>query len=303
MALHPRHFTPTELLSFVMERVGGVTSADVVDRFGCARETARRQLQALATARVGVQCVAASDGGRHRYVASPIGRLSAEQRWAVAVVRDVVVGLNGSRLVTALDAVIGDAPELQVELDTVVSIQDPEVAQVVYEAVHRRRRLFVDYAGARDTGPRRRHLEAHHLKQVGGVWYVTVTDLEDAAKTKTFKVARMTNPALTPASATHSVEVDDIYKNSVGIWDGPLSDVRIRIDGAAARHAHEFKLNITQREETTADGAVIVCATVAGLEETARWIWRWGSAAQALSPPALVDLCARELRAAAARYT
>lgn len=286
-----------------MERVGGVTSAEVVERFGCSRETARRQLQTLATARVGVRRVQAADGARDRFIADRHRRLSAEQRWAVSVVRDVLGALNGSRLVEALDAIIDDAPVLPIEVDGGVAIEDPAVVAVVYDAVARHRRIRLDYSGLKDARPRRRFVEIHHLKQVGGAWYATVSDLEDNGRHKTFKVARMSNPVLTDQRNRHTVAVDAIYAHSVGIWDAPLIHVVIRVDGSSAKQACEYKLNITQRERWVADDAVEVTATVAGLDETARWVWRWGAAAQALSPPALVELCGQALKAAAKRYS
>jgi predicted DNA-binding transcriptional regulator YafY len=101
------------------------------------------------------------------------------------------------------------------------------------------------------------------------------------------------------------VDVDGVYEHSVGVWQGKLIEVRVRLDGKAAKQAGEYKLNITQREmpDPDVDGAVIVTATVSGVEETARWVWRWGKEAQALAPPALVDRCAQELKAASARYS
>ncbi len=193
--------------------------------------------------------------------------------------------LNGSRLVDALDAIIDDAVEIPIEIDGGVAIEDTAVVADVYEATARGLRLHVDYAGLKDAQPRRRFVEIHHLKQVAGAWYATVSDLDDGAKTKTFKVARMSKPTLTTQKRAHSPAVDAIYAHSVGVWDGPLIDVRIRVDGRSAKHACEYKLNITQRERWVADDAVEVTATVAGLDETLRWIWRWAPRRRPSHPP------------------
>ncbi len=298
-----RAFSELELLRFVSSHAHGVTSADVEREFGCDREAVRRGLKKMAESHVGVRRSKGIGGARDWYIADRQGRLSAEQRWAVAIVRDVLGALNGSRLVATLDAIIDDVPELAIEVDGGVAIEDPAVVAVVYEAMIHGQRLHVDYAGLKDTKPRRRFVEVHHLKQVAGAWYATVSDLDDGAKTKTFKVARMSKPTLTTKKRAHSAAVDAIYAHSVGVWDGPLIDVAIRVDGRSAKHACEYKLNITQRERWVADDAVEVRATVAGLDETLRWIWRWGAAAQALSPPELVERCAQALRAAAQRYS
>ena len=301
MPRRPRVVSELELLHFIGSRAAGVTVDDVVEAFGGSAESARRSLKRVADSKVGVTRTRGyTERDRYRFEAS--GRLGPEQRWALSIVRELLTGLNGTRLVTALDAVTDDAPAIPVELDSSVSIEDPAVSAVVYEAVSRKRRLRLTYSGIKDATPRARFVEVHHLKQMGGAWYATVTDLDSPEKkTKTFKVARMTNPRMTNEPCKHKVVVDDIYEHSVGIWEGPLQHVRVRLTGDATRLAHEYKLNITQREERVGED-VVVTATVAGLDETARWIWRWGRQAQALSPPELVERCASELRAAAARY-
>ena len=299
MGKHHRRASDLDVLRFIGEHAAGVGVVDVAQALGVSRSTAQRMLGRVVDANVGVRCEV--EGRGHRYNAER-GRLSAEQRWALATTRDLLVGLNGSALVAALDRIIdGETPSLPLAIDEPRSAEDPTVAQAVYEAARRRKRVRVDYCGDHDLAPRPRHLELHELRLNDGSWYATASDLDDGGQTKTFKLARMSNAVMTGERATHHVDVRVLYEHSVGVWDGPLVDVVVRLDGSAARHAHEYKLNVTQRETPDGDG-VIVRARVAGLSETARWVWRWGRHARALSPLALVALCADELRAAAERY-
>jgi len=288
-----------DVLDFLFSRRDGATVVEVADALGVSRPTAQPHLNRIGNA-LGVQQV--KDGQAFRYRA-PRTPLTGEQHWALAVVREWLVALNGTRVVQALDAILGEQSEKDVGIvvDAPDAIEDPAVCVALHEG-HLRRRVRVDYWSMSDTAPRSRTIEVHELRQEGGAWYVTASDVDALGKVKTFKVSRCQRAEVTAVPNSHRPDLARFYEHSVGIWEGPLLDVRVRLFGAAARQAPEFRLNITQREEVSGAGVVDVIARVAGVEETARWVWRWGGEAQALSPPELVERVSAGLQTAAARY-
>jgi len=154
----------------------------------------------------------------------------------------------------------------------------------------------------RDEGARSRELEPIALHFAAGAWYVMAFDV-DGDEPKTFKLARFVEATvLAGAVKTRDVDVEAVYAQSVAVWCGEPVDVVVQLMGEGARLAHEYPLHPAQVIECAEDGRVVVRATVAGLEEVARWVLRWGACARALGPDALVARVRGELAAASKNY-
>lgn len=88
-----------------------------------------------------------------------------------------------------------------------------------------------------------------------------------------------------------------------GLWrEGAIEEVEIAVEATPARWLRERTIHASQQVEAHADGRLRVRLRVDGLHEVAEWVLSLGEYAEVLHPPALREMVASRLRAAAARY-
>jgi len=120
-----------------------------------------------------------------------------------------------------------------------------------------------------------------------------------------FAVHRFVDVALTdervavrPETASRSA-----LRAAFRVWRGEHAQrVLVAFRDPAAVFVRERRWHASQILSTLADGRLLVTLEVAGLEEVSRWLLGFGAAAEALEPPALVQLVRNELVAALTQY-
>jgi predicted DNA-binding transcriptional regulator YafY len=98
-------------------------------------------------------------------------------------------------------------------------------------------------------------------------------------------------------------DAEAFMERSFGIFRGDAVTVRIRFSPRAAGYVAEKIWHPSQKLEPQDDGGVLFTAEVAGIEEIAYWVLKWGSDATVLSPETLRSAVIEQVRAMLKNYS
>ena len=271
------------------------------------------------------------DESRHGYFYSrpvnefPLLQTSADDLVGLILARNALGPMKGSALESTLrssfqrlQATMSDQVTIPwSEIDQAFSVKSTGITErdvFVFErlakAVLESRELHFDYRKLSDEKPMKRRLQPYHLAEIDGGWYIIGQDLERGAR-RTFAVQRMKSVHLTETrfQRSHDFRLDDHFAGSFGVWAGEGKgpghfEVKVRFSGFAARVVAERRWHPSQEIENVApDGSLIVLTLqLSAIEDIARWILGFGSQAQVMAPPELVERVSSELKRAAAQY-
>lgn len=285
----------------------GLTVVAMVECTGASRATVYRDLKLLAEADFEIVNEKVNGESRRRLPAGAFQKfgLSTGQVHALRLARETLAPLEGTRLLTTLDALLRESSSrpLPVKTHGVRRATSPRVVADLEQALSDRRRIEMYYRGVSDVASVRRVADPRELLVREGQLYLWAWDL-DRDDWRTFKVSRIASVTVldVPASPHPGFEEISDLSRSVRVWTGDPIDVCIRVAPRAASLVTEYPLVEGQVVEHRPDGSALLRATVAGLVETVRWILGWGRDATALEPPELVDVMRTELEAALAGY-
>src|SRR4029453_15926110 len=94
-------------------------------------------------------------------------------------------------------------------------------------------------------------------------------------------------------------------EQSFGVFAKPAKTkhtIRIVFDEFAASRIEETQWDPSQKNKEPRDGQIELSLTLGNLEEIERWILSWGSHAQVLAPPELMDRIANTAQTLANSY-
>jgi proteasome accessory factor B len=173
-------------------------------------------------------------------------------------------------------------------------------------AIEDRRLTVITYRSLRATEPVT-HYDVHPYALV---WHKQALYLiawsAGHREVRTFKVDRISaaeTQKLQFAPPT-GFDAQNFLAGSFGIFqgDGPPQTVRVRFTPAAARVLAERTFHPTQRLTRQSDGSVVAQWELSSLEEFTSWILSWGSQAEVLAPPHLVEKISAELSGCLEKY-
>lgn len=176
--------------------------------------------------------------------------------------------------------------------------------QALLEACRRRERVLVDY-DSQSSGRRKRPLEVYCVFFRDGFWFVVGRDPERNA-VRSFALDRFygcefpTPPV--PFRIPERWNLADYTYGSLGVLRGERVEVSLLFDKDAARWAKERRWRTPTTWEELEDGRLRMKATVAGLDEIAREVLRWGRHVTVEAPEALRNRIRDEARAIAGKY-
>jgi proteasome accessory factor B len=278
---------------------------------GSSRATVYRDLALLRTSGYALQTETLNGEARYTLAASELTSraMTPREHAAVALARRALTPVEGTWLVHELDSALHRAHHLTpepsgVRLGPAIMTYNPSLLAVVHDAVTRQRVLRLRYRGAKDKTAQPRVVHPVGVQVVDQQPYLIAWD-EQKKGMRTFKVARISqakalrNKCRIPESA---LSPGSARAKAVKVWQSDPVSVRIRIGAPVARFVHEWPLVDSQQLQPAPKSALDVCAVVYGLEETLRWVLRWGKNAQVLEPPELRERVVAELRGALAAY-
>ncbi len=91
-------------------------------------------------------------------------------------------------------------------------------------------------------------------------------------------------------------------RQSFGIIEGPTMHIRIKFDRSVAHLLKEREWHPTQKVTTLANGDVLYSIQTGGLKELTTWVLSWGSRAEVLAPPELIQEVRAHVAAMARAY-
>ncbi len=267
-----------------------------------------RDLEILKESGYEVRAETANGRARYSLTASALASdtMTSGERAAIALARQALSSIEGSHLVRELDAVLGRARAVErlssgVEIARTSIAFDPALLRTLHDAVARSRKLRIRYRGVSESAPQDRVVHPVSLYVVDQQPYLLAWDELRRAPRK-FKIARVSQAKVLRDKALPKQHERSASASSVKVWSTDPVDVRVRIAKSVARFLNEWPLVPAQTLEAALDGAVDVCARVFGIEETVRWVLRWGKNAEAIEPPALRARVQEELAVALANY-
>jgi len=265
----------------------------------------------------------------------PFLQTTAEDLVALIVARNALVNLGDTPLVASLR---NSFQRMQQGMNDRVSIPWSDVDQAfsvrtsgvtkrdvaafekISRAILEQLELHFDYTKLDEKKPQRRHLQAYHLSEIDGGWYVIGHDLDRGAR-RTFAVQRMKGLSISRKKFVRPDDfcMDEHFAGSFGAWtvsdDGPggsgasvaakkMHRVRIRLSGFAARFVPERRWHPSQ-QVTLLDKAgdtIELQLELSALEDIRRWVLSFGCQAEVLAPKELRQQVRDELATAVGYY-
>ena len=261
---------------------------------------------------------------RHGYFYENVGRaplvprLREDEVAAVFLIEQAARNLAGSPVQKVLESVLdklslmmpagcditlsefSDALSLRSDRASAVSDGDRETLNVLYDAIVKRHRVSVVYAGQGRAEPTRRKIDPIHLTRCEGQWYL-VAYCHLRKEIRTFVPARMKELRVLNETFERPKDFDPQkhFCTAFGIVaEKNVSEVRLRFCKEVAGLIRERQWHPTQALEDIAGGSVRLIMTCSQGAELAAWILSWGEQVVVEKPAALAKLIAHRHRAA-----
>jgi predicted DNA-binding transcriptional regulator YafY len=135
----------------------------------------------------------------------------------------------------------------------------------------------------------------------GGLYLVAY--VPDYGELRTFAVERMRRAAAEKETFEPiGTPGADPFANSMGVFRGPVTKVRLRFSAAVASAVQERTWHASQRFNNREDGSVDMALEVSDDYALRSWILSFGSGVRVMAPAALAEWAERELEAAVGLY-
>lgn len=172
------------------------------------------------------------------------------------------------------------------------------------DAVLHGREIAFDYAALGKTARTTRRMQPYHLGCISDQWYLIGLDPDRGAE-RTFALARMRRLRFTGRrfSKPEDFSIEAFLSGSFSAFQArETKQVRLRLEGIAAKLASERKWHASQKLKSLSGGRVEITLRVGIAPDLENWILSLGNHAEVLEPPELRERIARNTRAMAARY-
>ncbi len=298
-----------ELVRALNTRRKGLRIAQLAEETGLSRASVYRYLRRLEDA--GIPLVQEAVNGEARYRLDfdlPGTRPTSEQLVSLAVVREMLTAMDGTRMVRELDAFLsaargGRAVEAPVSAR---ALKHPagssgSATALVERAILEKRVLRMLYKKKDAAEPEWRDVEPVALRLWSGQLYFDAWDPMRNAWRR-FKPMRVKQAEVLETRAGHRTADAAHLADSVTVWVGEPVDVVVRLNAEGAEYVSEWPLHDAQTVVPLPDGGALVRARMPGLWETVHWVLNWGHKAQVMEPAALRTLVLEELQGALANY-
>jgi proteasome accessory factor B len=175
-----------------------------------------------------------------------------------------------------------------------------EMSQLL-DATLAHRRVSVRYHSFSSNREKDYLLEPYRVVFAQGALYL-VAFVPEYNAMRTFAVDRIRGLSVTEERFEPNELEEDAFAHSLGVHEGPPVRVEIAFEPKIARYIRERMWHTSQEIQDRDDGSVIVTLNVTDDVALRGWILGFGALAKVLSPAALAEQIAEELRTAAARY-
>lgn len=174
----------------------------------------------------------------------------------------------------------------------------------LHDALRKQMKARMVYFTAGRRERTERVVNPYHLHHMGGEWYLVAYD-HLRRRFRTFHVGRIESLEVLEETfiRDRNFSVEEYLGRSFHAVDGPdVHEVAIAFDASQAPYIRERTFHPTQRIEERPDGGLVLSFSTSGLGAVLQWVLQYGSHAEVLSPEALREDAALEIKALARLY-
>lgn len=166
---------------------------------------------------------------------------------------------------------------------------NPQIWDQVANALHKSRRLQVDYLKPGAERPAAREIDPYHVVNFQGEWYlVGFCHLREEIRTFAISRIKEARESDTGFSIPEDFNFDLFSGSHFGIFRSDNErEVKIRFAKEHAPYVREREWHPQQSIRDEKDGSLILSFTTNHLFEVKRWIMSWGSGVEVIAPEEL----------------
>jgi len=292
----------------------------LADACGCTIKTIQRDLTELKTMGVPVEYDAA--GKRYRLYGPlpfPLLDVGLAEATALALAEAAAVAAQGLSVDEILSSAFEKGHRL-IPAEMAASLEASRRALVgvggarkdysqapflpLVGACRERQAVRIDYDSLA-SGRRWREVQPYCVACLEGFWMLVARD-PARNEVRTFALDRIHGFAWVQPPKPYTLpagwSLREYMAGSVGVLRGEKAEIRLSFSARVAPSVTGRKWRFPHTLESGEDGSVLLCGTVAGLDEITAEVLRWGRHVTVEAPEALRRRVAEEARAIAAKY-
>ncbi|MBV9467679.1 MAG: WYL domain-containing protein [Abitibacteriaceae bacterium] len=181
---------------------------------------------------------------------------------------------------------------------------DERILAMLDGAIQTQRQVRMRYFTAARGEHTERTVDPHHLRNVGGDWYLLAFD-DASRQMRTFHVGRIEEWQQLDTGFTFQPDFDvEAWRQTAFQAEATAeqTDVVVRFDAYQARYIRERHWHDSQQIEELPDGGLLLRLHTGGLGQVQRWVMQYGNHAEVLEPPELRAAVQNEVRGMRERY-
>jgi len=308
-----------ELATMAAARYSGITTDDVVERFGCAKRTAQRMLRAL-EAQFLDTATSFDDEGRKRWrlpqaamrdLISLTPEELASLDLAIAHLSQAGQTLEALQVGSLKEKILALVPRskaarLETDYEALLEAHglaarpgprpraEPAVMASIAEALKACRFLDILYRGRSEDAPRVRRIAPLGVLLGLRRYLVAIVDEDMSGRLRLFRTDAISTATLVPETFIRDADFDlrTFANRAFGSFqnDQEYGPVEWKFTPEAAPHAKEFQFHPNQDFEDQPDGSLVVRFQAAGHLEMCWHLYAWGNNVEVIAPPKLREL-------------
>ncbi len=297
----------------------GITTDDVIERFGCAKRTAQRMLRALETQFLDT-VTSFDEEGRKRWrlpqaAMRDLISLTPEELTsldlAIAHLSQAGLKLEAQQVSGLKEKILALVPRskaarLETDYEALLEAHglaarpgpraraEPTVMASIAEAIKACRFLDILYRSRGDEAPRIRRIAPLGILLGLRRYIVAKIDEDMSGRLRLFRTDAISSATLVSKIFVRDVDFDlkTFANRAFGSFqnDQEYGPVEWRFTPDAAPHAKEFEFHPNQNFEDQPDGSLVVRFLAAGHLEMCWHLYAWGNKVEVLAPPKLREL-------------
>jgi len=301
---------------------GAITAQELASELGTSRRTIYRYIDSLRKEGIAIDACPGSTGGFRLSTGADSRNMVFTEDEALAVlllgsaVCEAGVLPYNDHLESAIEKVRRSLSEkawadIREAMPNVSLMVEPLFNQTVSdhvldditEAIAHKRGLGISYYTLHRDDQVEREIDPFHLFYQGGAWYV-VAYCHVRKDVRTFRVDRIRELSIQDRNFERppKFSFNSYIGSAWGIMRGQRHSVKVKFLPPISRLIAESQWHPTQETEFTAEGHLIFCAEVDGLEEIKRWVISFAEYAEVLEPQELKESILTSIRGMASNY-
>jgi predicted DNA-binding transcriptional regulator YafY len=177
------------------------------------------------------------------------------------------------------------------------------ILKQVNEAAAARKTIEIVYYTMSRKKVSRRSVDPYRIWFFNGTFYlIGFCHMRDEVRVFALDRIKLLHQTKKTFEVPEDFDVEEFVRPSFGIYQGPLTKVKIRFSPEVAGYVKESIWHESQKITDEKDGSILFEAEVAGTDEIRFWVMNWGSKAEVLEPASLREEIRFEAAAMVSTY-